>query len=44
VIAEEISMVNNFRSQFNRVISSSSYDELVRRLKEKQADVIPVKN
>jgi phospholipid transport system substrate-binding protein len=44
VIAEEISMVNNFRSQFNRVISSSSYDELVRRLKEKKADVIPVKN
>jgi phospholipid transport system substrate-binding protein len=44
VIAEEISLVNNFRSQFNRVISSSSYDELVRRLREKQADVIPVKN
>lgn len=44
VIAEEISLVNNFRSQFNRVISSSSYEELVRRLKEKQADVIPVKN
>ena len=44
VIAEEISMVNNFRSQFNRVISSSSYDELVRRLKEKQADMINVKN
>jgi phospholipid transport system substrate-binding protein len=44
VIAEEISLVNNFRSQFNRVISSSSYEELVRRLREKQADVIPVKN
>ena len=44
VIAEDISMVNNFRSQFNRVISSSSYDELVRRLKEKQADMINVKN
>ena len=45
VIAEEISLVNNFRSQFNRVISSSSYEELVRRLREKQADgVLPVKN
>jgi phospholipid transport system substrate-binding protein len=44
VIAEDISMVNNFRSQFNRVISNSSYEELVRRLKEKQADVINVKN
>jgi len=45
VIAEEISLVNNFRSQFNRVISSSSYEELVRRLRERQADgVISVKN
>jgi phospholipid transport system substrate-binding protein len=35
VIAENISLVNNFRSQFNRVIANSSYDELVRRLKEK---------
>jgi phospholipid transport system substrate-binding protein len=44
VIAEDISMINNFRSQFNRVISGSSYEELVRRLKEKQADVINIKN
>ncbi|MGH7930143.1 MAG: ABC transporter substrate-binding protein, partial [Candidatus Binatia bacterium] len=35
VIAENISVVNNFRSQFNRVIANSSYDELVRRLKDK---------
>ena len=35
VIAENISVVNNFRSQFNRVITKSSYEELVRRLKEK---------
>jgi phospholipid transport system substrate-binding protein len=35
VIAENISLVNNFRSQFNRVISNGSYDELLRRLKEK---------
>ena len=35
VIAENISVVNNFRSQFNRVIAKSSYEELVRRLKEK---------
>jgi phospholipid transport system substrate-binding protein len=44
VIAEDISMINNFRSQFNRVISGSSYEELVRRLKEKQADAINIKN
>jgi len=35
VIAENISVVNNFRSQFNRVITKSSYEELVRRLREK---------
>jgi phospholipid transport system substrate-binding protein len=38
VVVENISMVNNFRSQFNRVISNASYEELVRRLKEKQTD------
>jgi phospholipid transport system substrate-binding protein len=37
VVVENISMVNNFRSQFNRVISNSSYEELVRRLKDKQS-------
>ena len=35
VVAENVSLVNNFRSQFNRVISSSSYDELLRRLRDK---------
>jgi len=44
VIAEDISLVNNFRSQFNRVISSSSYEELVRRLKDKQGEFVNVKN
>lgn len=43
VVVENISMVSNFRSQFNRVIANSSYEELVRRLKNKQADFI-VKN
>jgi phospholipid transport system substrate-binding protein len=35
VIVENISMVNNFRSQFNRVIANSSYEELIRRLRHK---------
>ena len=35
VIVENVSMVNNFRSQFSRVIANSSYEELVRRLREK---------
>jgi phospholipid transport system substrate-binding protein len=35
VVAENISLVNNYRSQFNRVIAKSSYEELVRRMKDK---------
>ena len=35
VVAENISLVNNYRSQFNRVIAKSSYEELVRRLRDK---------
>jgi len=34
-VVENISMVNNYRSQFDRVISKSSYEELKRMLKEK---------
>jgi phospholipid transport system substrate-binding protein len=36
-IVENISIVNNYRSQFDRVISSSSYEELVKRLRGKAA-------
>jgi phospholipid transport system substrate-binding protein len=35
VVVENISMVNNYRSQFNRVITNASYEELVRRLRDK---------
>ena len=34
-VVENISMVNNYCSQFDRVISKSSYEELKRMLKEK---------
>ena len=34
-IVENISIVNNYRSQFDRVISKSSFDELKRMLREK---------
>jgi phospholipid transport system substrate-binding protein len=34
-VVENISIVNNYRSQFDRVISKSSYDELKKMLKEK---------
>ncbi len=39
VVVENISLVNNYRSQFSRVIANSSYEELVRRIKEKQIEV-----
>jgi phospholipid transport system substrate-binding protein len=35
VVVENISLVNNYRSQFSRVIGRSSYEELVRAMKEK---------
>jgi phospholipid transport system substrate-binding protein len=35
VVAENISLVNNYRSQFNRVIANGSYEELVRRMRDK---------
>ncbi len=35
LVIEGISLVNNYRSQFNRVLSQSSYKELVRRIGEK---------
>ena len=30
-----MSLVGNYRSQFDRIIRTTSYDELVRRLKER---------
>ena len=36
-MVENISIVNNYRSQFDRVISSSSYEALVKRLRGKAA-------
>lgn len=38
VVIENISLVNNYRSQFNRVIAKSSYEELLRTMKEKRFD------
>jgi len=35
VVAENISLVNNYRSQFNRVIARSSFEELLKTMKQK---------
>ena len=40
VVAENISMVNNYRSQFNRVLSKSSFEELVRRINKKLSQLL----
>jgi phospholipid transport system substrate-binding protein len=36
IAVEGISLINNYRAQFNRIIQTSSYDELVRRLRMKR--------
>jgi len=36
IVIENISLVHNYRSQFNRIIANSSYDELLRKMKEKK--------
>jgi phospholipid transport system substrate-binding protein len=35
IIVEGVSLVNNYRSQFNQIIRSGSYEELLERLKKK---------
>ena len=42
VVLENVSVVNNYRSQFSRVIAKSSYEDLVSKMKDKQFDA-PVK-
>ncbi|MPZ75762.1 MAG: ABC transporter substrate-binding protein [Deltaproteobacteria bacterium] len=34
VVAENISLVNNYRSQFNRVVVNSSFEELIKKIKQ----------
>jgi phospholipid transport system substrate-binding protein len=36
VVIENISIVNNYRSQFNRVIGKSSFEDLLQKLRDKQ--------
>jgi len=36
VVIENISIVNNYRSQFNRVIVKSSFEDLLQKLRDKQ--------
>lgn len=44
VIIENISLVNNYRSQFNRVLAKSSYQDLVQAMNQKKFGAVTVKN
>jgi ABC-type transporter MlaC component len=38
VLVEGVSFVGNYRSQFNRIISKGSYEDLVRKLRSNQLE------
>jgi len=40
VIIEGVSLVNNYRTQFNKIVRSGSYEDLVKKLKNKQEDEV----
>src|SRR5581483_3118863 len=39
VVVENISLVNNYRSQFNRVLANASFDDLMRKMQQRSPDV-----
>jgi len=40
VLIEGVSLVGNYRTQFNRIIQQASYDELLKKLKTKQDELV----
>ena len=40
VVIEGVSLINNYRTQFNKIIQTSSYQSLVDRMKNKQDELI----
>ena len=40
IAVEGISLIGNYRAQFDRIIRTSSYEDLVKRLRAKQAEFI----
>ena len=40
IVIENISLLNSYRSQFDQIIRSSSYADLVRRLKERRDELV----
>lgn len=43
IAIENVSLIGNYRSQFDRIIRTSSYEELIRRLKTKRDEFLPRK-
>ena len=39
VVVDDISIVANYRSQFNRILAKGSFDDLLKRLKEKESKI-----
>lgn len=44
IVIENISLVNNFRSQFNRILANGSFAELLKKLQSKSFDIKPVRS
>ena len=44
VVIEGVSLIANYRTQFNKIIQTSSYQELVRKMKIKQAEFMDDKH
>lgn len=40
VVIEGVSLISNYRDQFNKIIQTSSYEELVKKLKAKQKEFL----
>lgn len=38
VVIENVSLVNNYRSQFHRILDTASFDDLIKRLQEKSPE------
>ena len=38
VVVDNISLIGNYRSQFNRIITTTSFEDLIKRLKEKRVN------
>ncbi|HEY2986952.1 MAG TPA: ABC transporter substrate-binding protein [Candidatus Binatia bacterium] len=43
LVIENVSVVNNYRSQFNRILNGSSFDELLERLRETRMNQVQAK-